>query len=143
MSIYYSAKENAFYDANINEYIPVDAVEISAEHHSKLLTDQSKGFVIQADENGYPIAHAIKYSQTELDARKKAENIAFLSSETRRVNDAIAPLDDAIEFGVATEDEIHKHTGLRKYRLLLSRVPNQETWPLNPVWPDCPEFFKQ
>lgn len=81
-------------------------------------------------------------TQEELNIQKEAENTSFLSSETRRVNDAIAPLDDAIEFEIATEDEIHKHTELRKYRLLLSRVPNQDTWPLDPTWPTCPEFFK-
>ena len=81
-------------------------------------------------------------TQAELDAQQEAENIAFLSSENQRVNIAIAPLDDAIEFEIATEDEIHKHTELRKYRLLLSRVPNQDTWPLDPTWPTCPEFFK-
>lgn len=76
------------------------------------------------------------------DEATKQQNNAFLSSETRRVNDAIAPLDDAIEFGMATEDEIYRHKELRKYRILLSRVPNQEGWPLEVTWPDKPEFFK-
>lgn len=73
---------------------------------------------------------------------KEADNIAFLSSETRRVNDAISPLDDAIEFEIATEDEIYRHKELRKYRLLLSRVPTQEGWPLKATFPEAPEFFK-
>ena len=81
-------------------------------------------------------------TQAELDKQKETENTAFLSSETRRTNDAITVLDDAIEFEIATEGEITQHTELRKYRLMLSRVPNQETWPLNPTWPTCPEFFK-
>ncbi len=81
-------------------------------------------------------------SQAEIDQQKEAENTAFLSSETRRTSDAIEILDDAIEFGITTDDETHKHTELRKYRLLLSRVPNQDTWPLDPTWPTCPEFFK-
>ena len=81
-------------------------------------------------------------TQDELDAQKEAESIDFLSSETRRTSDAIAILDDAIEFEMATDEEMIQHKELRKYRLGLSRVPNQETWPLNPVWPECPEFFK-
>lgn len=81
-------------------------------------------------------------TQAELDQQKSAENIAFLSSETRRTNDAIEVLNDAIEFEKATDEEVAQHKSLRKYRLDLSRVPNQETWPLNPTWPECPEFFK-
>lgn len=81
-------------------------------------------------------------TQAEIDAQKEAENIAFLSSETRRTSDVIAILDDAIEFEIATDEEIAQHKELRKYRLMLSRVPNQETWPLNPTWPTCPEFFE-
>lgn len=81
-------------------------------------------------------------TQQEIDAQKEAENIDFLSSETRRTNDAIEVLNDAIEFEEATDEEVAQHKSLRKYRLDLSRVPNQETWPLNPVWPTCPEFFK-
>lgn len=82
-------------------------------------------------------------NQEQLNQLKEAENIAFLSSETRRVNDAITPLDDAIEFEMAADEEIVQHKELRKYRLLLSRVPNQAEYPLNPIFPDCPEFFKQ
>lgn len=81
-------------------------------------------------------------TQQELDAQKEIENVEFLSSETRRTSDAIAILDDAIEFEMATDEEMIQHKELRKYRLGLSRVLNQETWPLNPVWPECPEFFK-
>lgn len=90
--------------------------------------------------SGWVIDHEL--AQVELYKQKETENTAFVSSENQRVNIAIAPLDDAIEFGVATEDEIHKHTELRKYRLLLSRVANQENWPLDPIWPTCPEFFR-
>ncbi|GAA5099079.1 tail fiber assembly protein [Wohlfahrtiimonas larvae] len=81
-------------------------------------------------------------TQQELDQQQEVENIDFLSSETRRTSDVIAILDDAIEFEIATDEEIAQHKELRKYRLMLSRVPNQETWPLNPTWPTCPEFFK-
>lgn len=81
-------------------------------------------------------------TQAELDKQKEAENIAFLSSETRRTNDAIEVLNDAIEFDIATEDEIKRHKELRKYRILLSRVPKRKAWPLKVTWPECPEFFK-
>lgn len=81
-------------------------------------------------------------SQEEFEAQKESENIAFLASEKSRTNDAIEVLDDAIEFEEETIEEVAQNKSLRKYRLDLSRVPNQETWPLNPTWPTCPEFFK-
>lgn len=83
--------------------------------------------------------------EIDVDAQNKAleqENIIFLSSETRRTSDAIEVLSDAIEFELATNEEIVQHKELRKYRLMLSRVQNQQEWPLNPIWPTCPEFFK-
>ena len=82
-------------------------------------------------------------TQQEIDEQQSQKNTAFLSSETRRTNDAIEVLNDAIEFEEATDEEVAQHKSLRKYRLDLSRVPNQNEWPLNPVWPSCPEFFKQ
>lgn len=80
-------------------------------------------------------------TEEEIDAKKEAENIAFLSYEAKRAADAIEILDDAIEFEMATDEEVAQHKELRKYRLLLSRVPSQADYPLNPAWPECPEFF--
>ncbi|MBS7827403.1 tail fiber assembly protein [Wohlfahrtiimonas chitiniclastica] len=80
--------------------------------------------------------------EVDVDAEMEIENSAFLLSETRRTSDAIEVLNDAIEFELATNEEILQHKELRKYRLMLSRVQNQQEWPLNPVWPECPEFFK-
>lgn len=90
-----------------------------------------------------PDQECFEISHDDLNEQKEAKNTAFLSSETRRTNDAIEVLDDAIEFEEATTEEIARHKSLRKYRLDLSRVQNQEMWPLNPIWPECPDFFKQ
>lgn len=81
-------------------------------------------------------------TQDEINHQIEFESRVFLSSEMRRVNDAITVLDDAIEFEIATHEEIVQQKELRKYRLMLSRVQNQQEWQLNPVWPECPEFFK-
>jgi len=53
----YSKLTGGFYNHAIHgDNIPTDAVEISAKNHSTLLIAQSKGKLIVADENGYPIA---------------------------------------------------------------------------------------
>lgn len=39
-------------------------------------------------------------------------------------------------FEIATDEEISLHKELRKYRVLLNRVSNQEGWPLEVTWPD-------
>lgn len=53
--IKYSKSTNAFYDTDINEDIPVDAVVISQEKHRELMLGQIDGMVITSDANGNPI----------------------------------------------------------------------------------------
>ena len=80
----------------------------------------------------------------DVGAQNKAfeqDNITFFTSEIRRITNALEILSDAIEFEEATNNEIAQSKSLRKYRLDLSRVPNQTAWPLNPTWPECPNFF--
>lgn len=56
MPIYYSPSKNGFYDTNIEAYVlPVDAIEINAETHRKLLLAARTGARIVADRNGYPV----------------------------------------------------------------------------------------
>lgn len=54
--MFYSKSTNGFYATEIHgENIPIDAVEISADEHAELLTGQSIGKLIAADESGRPI----------------------------------------------------------------------------------------
>lgn len=54
--MFYSKQTGGFYDTAIHgDNIPADAVEITAEEHAALLTGQSQGKLIQADEDGSPI----------------------------------------------------------------------------------------
>lgn len=57
--------------------------------------------------------------ETKNEAQSQ-QNIAFLSYENKRVNTAILTLDDAVEFKIATDEEIALHKELRKYRVLLT-----------------------
>jgi len=54
--MYYSKSTGGFYAKEIHgEKIPEDAVEISKEYHKELFQGQSKGKLIAADDNGYPV----------------------------------------------------------------------------------------
>jgi len=55
--MFYSNTTGGFYDRNIHgNNIPADAVEITSAVHAALLTAQTQGKRITADENGRPIA---------------------------------------------------------------------------------------
>lgn len=52
----YSKKTGGFYDPEINgNNIPEDAVEISSELHSELISGQSLGKQISSDQDGFPM----------------------------------------------------------------------------------------
>ena len=53
--IYYSTSDNAFYDDQIHNILPEDAVEITAAYHAALLAGQSNGQVIMPDKDGKPV----------------------------------------------------------------------------------------
>lgn len=56
MTIFYSKDARAFYDRDIHQAIPSDAVEITPSQHAALLAAQSAGKRIVPDANGYPVA---------------------------------------------------------------------------------------
>lgn len=82
-------------------------------------------------------------TQAQIDEQQEAENIMFLASESERSEVAIKKLQRVIDRNIATEEEAQKFDELEIYSIKLMRVPNQNEWPLNPEWPECPEFFKQ
>lgn len=52
----YSKSTGGFYDINIHNNIPSDAVEITKEEHESLLTAQSLGKIISSNNKGKPVA---------------------------------------------------------------------------------------
>lgn len=69
----------------------------------------------------------------------KAQVDARVASETARANTTIAPLQDAVDLGIATEQETADYNAWRAYRVYLSRVPTQEGYPLEVDWPEAPD----
>ncbi|HBT9229762.1 TPA: tail fiber assembly protein [Klebsiella pneumoniae] len=54
----------------------------------------------------------------------------------REANAKIAPLNDAIELGIQTEEEITKLAEWKKYRVALNRIDTSTAPDI--VWPEIP-----
>ncbi|MNF11580.1 Caudovirales tail fiber assembly protein [compost metagenome] len=52
---------------------------------------------------------------------------------------AVAPLQDAVDLGVATEEQVEQLSAWKFYRIELSEVPQQAGWPRTIEWPVKPD----
>lgn len=134
---YYSAKHNTFIpEALKQDYIDAgtffeDAMEVadhvweefagSAPPDGKMRIAGKKGLPAWAD-----IPPPEKDDLIQLATEKKQQLISS-------VNAAITPLLDAVELGIATEEESESLQTLKTYRVLLNRVDVTA-----PVWPEVP-----
>lgn len=67
-------------------------------------------------------------------ARNQAERSALLRSATEQ----IAPLQDAVDLGLATAKEAERLHAWRAYRVALNRLEGKEGYPLLVEWPERP-----
>lgn len=134
---YYSAKHNTFIpEALKQDYIDAgtffeDAMEVtdhvweefagSAPPEGKMRIAGKKGLPAWAD-----TPSPEKDDLIQLATEKKQQLISS-------VNAAITPLLDAVELGIATEEESESLQTLKTYRVLLNRVDVTA-----PVWPEVP-----
>lgn len=123
--VFYSAANNGFYfEVDKTAFVsgagwPDDAREISERWYNYLLNGQAKGKLIVPDEYGYPVlAEPPAPTQGELIAMATSKKTSLLSA----AGEAIAPLQDAVDLGIATSDEIAALEHWRLYRVLLNRV---------------------
>ena len=58
MTIFYSKTTGGFYDNQIHNVLPGDAVEITAEYHATLLAGQAQGKTIMPSKDGKPVLAA-------------------------------------------------------------------------------------
>lgn len=126
MKIYYSAATSAFYNTSLHgDRLPKDCVEISAEEHQALMDGQSKGHVIVANGNGFPVlSDPPKPTNDELKARCKEQAKRLLAdSDWSQQADVAVVLNNKEEFDAY-------RAAVRG--LFLRPVPE-------PIWPDEPE----
>ena len=131
MKVFYSAKDNGFYPDDIEfNNLPDDLIEISVDYWQELLNGQNGKKEISSDKNGYPVLVDVAPAtaeQLKVIASREKERLMALATV------AIAPLQDAVELGIATEEEAAALTERKKYRVMLMRVDTSK-----PVWPTPP-----
>ncbi|OLU22536.1 hypothetical protein BVH03_24975 [Pseudomonas sp. PA15(2017)] len=115
--------------------LPPDAEEITAERHAELLAGNAAGQLIVPDESGQPILQAPPPPSTEqLISQATARCTQLLQVATQ----AIAPLQDAVDLGEATEAEQAALLAWKRYRIALNRIEQQEGYPHSIEWPASP-----
>lgn len=74
-------------------------------------------------------------------AQRAAQAVAMgneTASRRAAADAAITPLEDAVDLGMATTDELAALKAWKRYRVLLSRVPQQAGYPTTVDWPLTP-----
>lgn len=140
MAIYYSAARNAFYpEAYRDNYInsvagwPDDALAVGEGVYQYLIQRVTEGKIIVADDNGYPVlADRPAPTPEQLMAQAEDERKRLLTLAAEK----IAPLQDAADLDMASDEERAALTAWRKYRVLLNRVDTSAT---EITWPEVPE----
>lgn len=132
MTYFYSASTNAFYPLEFKKDYeeagtwPEDTVDISEAEYQALLNGQSEGLEIAPDENGRPTLRepAIDYVQ---QATGKQRSLIAEATEI------IAPLMEAADVEMATEEQLTTLKLWRVYRVKLTRVDvHKPEWPPKP-----------
>lgn len=127
---FWSAKENGFYPESMKELYetsrdgwPEDAVEISAEDYNALFAGQSAGKVITPGDDGRPVlTDPAPPTDEELIAQANSRIKSLMAYATS----AIAPLQDAEDLGIQTDEEAAMLKAWKTYRVMLSRVTPED-----------------
>ena len=114
--IYWDAETSSFYNSDVNKDIPTSAIEITHDNWSELLDGQARGS-IKTGSDGKPYIAEFDTSQNVIN-EAAATREHLLSVASSKIN----WLQDAVELGIATEDESAELLEWRKYRVLLMRV---------------------
>ncbi|MEG7462600.1 tail fiber assembly protein [Enterobacter hormaechei] len=126
---YFTAKPIGLYDDE-NNVIPTDAISISEELYLRLLEGQRNGKFIQADSAGTPVlVDELSLTHSEQIEIARSQRAVLLST----ANVEIAWRQDAVDAGLAAEEETAALTEWKKYRVQLMRVN-----PEKPEWPPLP-----
>ncbi|MDI9801768.1 tail fiber assembly protein [Citrobacter koseri] len=112
---------------------PEDALEIPYELYESLLAEQQENKVIVAGDNGYPVLQHIEGPTSSQLKEIADENKQVLMMEAAEM---IAPLQDAVDLDIATEDETSQWLAWKKYRVLLNRVDTSKAPEID--WPEKP-----
>ncbi|MQL46701.1 tail fiber assembly protein [Photorhabdus khanii] len=138
---YYSAKTNAFYPIELKQnYIasgslPDDIIEVSDDIYQEYAANNApEGKYRIAGENGLlewaDIPPATKEELQQYAKNKKQQLILGASEQ-------IAPLQDSVDLGIATEAEKEVLLSWKKYRVMLNRTDIKQAPDIE--WPEEPK----
>ncbi|GJK12962.1 phage tail fiber protein [Enterobacter cloacae] len=148
MTIKFSVNKQAFYDEN-TDAIPDDAVVITNEQHLSLISGMNDGerrvyigttgeltlsdskpsqwHTWDSDNNAWVI------SDTEREQAAKADAENMRSALRSTADTEISWRQDAVDAGIATDEETAALSEWKKYRIMLMRVNTAK-----PLWPMPP-----
>lgn len=133
---FWSEKENGFYPESMKELYenspdgwPGDAVEISEELYNSLLEGQSRGKVITSGSDGKPLL-----SDPAIDhiAIAEAEKNLLVSE----AEEMILPLQRAVKYDIASDEEKQRLKAWEIYSVKLSRIDTSAAPEIE--WPEKP-----
>jgi hypothetical protein len=131
MVMFYSAATNGFYPEDMRSMYddagtwPADAAEISDETYNTLMTGQASGQEIVPGDDGSPALVTPEVDHQAIFGTQKE----LLQMEAECV---IAPLERAVKYGLATDEEKLQLEAWEKYSVLVNRVQSGEAWPPKP-----------
>ncbi|KTH16497.1 phage tail protein, partial [Enterobacter hormaechei subsp. hoffmannii] len=109
-----------------------DLIPVSEEEHAALFLGQERGKYINHTPDGPALVDQPDYSPEELIAQAESKKSRLMQT----ANAEIAPLQDAVDLGIATTKETAALTEWKKYRVLLNRVDTSKApdidWPVPP-----------
>lgn len=132
---FFSASTMSFYDDAINVSIPADATEISDELHAEIFEGQRNGKIIIVGDNGLPaLSEQLPLTHEELVSQANTRKLSL-----RAVADSeIAWRQDALDAGIATEQETAALADWKAYRVLLMRIDTLTAPDI--TWPPVPDY---
>lgn len=133
-----SKSTQGFYDPEVNDSIPADAVEISTELHIHLLLGQSEGKVIDWGDNGYPVL--VDPPAQTIDQLAAIER-AWRDGELLFTDPIVSRHRDEVEEGAATTLAQEQYLALQTYRRSLRNWPQGADFPLAEHRPIVPAWL--
>ena len=110
---FYDPEEKVFYGENFPN--DNDLIEISNDDYVKFSAPPPRGHQVGIDENG-------KLKWIEIEGQIASNNADIISTLIANISIKIDPLQDAVDLGIATEDEKKELKKWKKYRVQLNRV---------------------
>lgn len=108
-------------------------VRVADEDYHALMTGQAAGKVIAPNKSGYPVlVDPPAPTQEERERQASTEKAALM----KVAGEALTPLMDAHELGIATDDEIAALECWRLYRVMLNRLDISTAPDIK--WPELP-----